>query len=160
MHLQILPYKVVYSTVDIATAYGRDDLGIEVRFPASGNICLVSAESRPALGPTQPSIQLVPGAFFPGGKSGRDVKLTTHLHLVPRLQIRVAVSPLLHMSIWHSAYLINHRDTTLPFFFTFLSCVSKYVRRNTARMLFAVYNVRQTRSDGPSEYPYCCSGGS
>jgi hypothetical protein len=37
--------------------------------------------SRPAVGPTHPPIQSVPGATFPG-QSGRGVKLTTHLHLV------------------------------------------------------------------------------
>jgi hypothetical protein len=46
---------------------------------------LVSA-SRPALGPTQPTIQWVPGAFSPGVKRGRGVMLTTHPLLVPRLR--------------------------------------------------------------------------
>jgi hypothetical protein len=41
--------------------------------------------SRPALGPTQPSIQWVPGVLSPGVKRGRGVTLTTHPHLVPRL---------------------------------------------------------------------------
>jgi hypothetical protein len=39
--------------------------------------------SRTALGPTQPRIQWVPGALSLGVKR-RGVKLTTHLHLVPR----------------------------------------------------------------------------
>ena len=56
------------SSVGIATRYGLDGLGIESRwgrdFPDS---------SRPALGPTQPPIQRVPG-LFPGVKRpGRDV---------------------------------------------------------------------------------------
>jgi hypothetical protein len=46
---------------------------------------LVSA-SRPALGPTQPPIQWVTGALFLGVNCGRDVMLTTHPLLVPRLR--------------------------------------------------------------------------
>jgi hypothetical protein len=42
--------------------------------------------SRPALGPTHPPIQWVPGALSPGVKRGRDVKLTIHPLLVPRLR--------------------------------------------------------------------------
>jgi hypothetical protein len=47
-------------------------------------IFLWSIASRPALGPTQPTIQWVPGGSFSGGKDGRGVKLTIHLGLVPR----------------------------------------------------------------------------
>jgi hypothetical protein len=46
-------------------------------------IFLFTTTSRMALGPTQPPIQWVPGAVSLG-ESGRDVKLTTHLHLVQR----------------------------------------------------------------------------
>jgi hypothetical protein len=41
-----------------------------------------STSSRPALGPTQPPVQWVLRASFPG-KSYRNVKLTTHLQQVP-----------------------------------------------------------------------------
>jgi hypothetical protein len=43
--------------------------------------------SRPALGPTQPPIQWVPGVLPPGVKRGWGVTLTTHPHLVPRLSM-------------------------------------------------------------------------
>jgi hypothetical protein len=39
---------------------------------------------RPALGPTQPPVQWVPGVLSPGVKCGRGVTLTTHPHLMPR----------------------------------------------------------------------------
>jgi hypothetical protein len=47
-------------------------------------IFLFTTASRPALGPTHPPIQWVPGALSLGVKNGRGVKLITHLHLVPR----------------------------------------------------------------------------
>ena len=62
-------YEVSYSiqgldsVVGIATRYGLDGPGIESRWGQD-----FSQPSRPALGPTQPPIQWVPG-LFPGGKA-------------------------------------------------------------------------------------------
>jgi hypothetical protein len=44
----------------------------------------VASVSRPALGPTQPPVQWVPGVLSPGVKRGRGVMLTTQPYLVPR----------------------------------------------------------------------------
>jgi hypothetical protein len=64
---------------------------------------LHATASRPALGPTQPPIQWVPGVKRPG------VKLTTHLHPVPRLKLRGAILPLPHL---HGVVLSSAQDTS------------------------------------------------
>ena len=63
----------------IATCYGLDGPGIESRWGR----CFPHL-SRPALRPTQPPIQWVPGLYR--GYSGRGVTLTTHRHLASRLK--------------------------------------------------------------------------
>jgi hypothetical protein len=65
------------SVVDIATGYGLDGSGIES--PRGRDFPHLS---RPALRPTQPPVQWVPG-LSPGVKSGRGVTLTFHPFLVP-----------------------------------------------------------------------------
>jgi hypothetical protein len=45
------------------------------------------------------------------GPSGRDVKLTTHLQLVPRSRKRGSVHILQCTSSWRSAQLVKHRDS-------------------------------------------------
>ena len=70
------------SSVGITTRYELDGSGIEFRwrrdFPHT---------SKPALGPNQPPIQWVPGNSW--GLSGRDVELTSHSHLAPKVKERV-----------------------------------------------------------------------
>jgi hypothetical protein len=73
------------SSVSIVSGYGLDNWAIDVRSPAEARgFFPPSSVSRPALGPTQPPVQWVPGVLSPGVKPGRGVTLTTHPHLVPR----------------------------------------------------------------------------
>jgi hypothetical protein len=59
--------------------------GDQVSIPGRGKrIFPVTSASRPALGPTQPLVQWVPGFLSSRVKSGRGVRLNTHPHLVPR----------------------------------------------------------------------------
>jgi hypothetical protein len=59
------------SVVCIATGYGLDDRGFEVRVPVGERI--FSTSSRPTLGSTQPPIEWVPEGLSPGVKRpGRE----------------------------------------------------------------------------------------
>jgi len=71
--------------------YRRSVLGRD-----NDEIFLFATVSRPALGP----IQRVPG-LLPRRWSGRGVKLTTHLHLIRKLRILGAISPLPHTPSCH-----------------------------------------------------------
>ena len=64
------------SVVGIATGYGLDGPGIESRWGRD-----FPRLSRPAMGPTQPPAQRVPG--LSRGKERRGVTLTPHPLLVP-----------------------------------------------------------------------------
>jgi len=63
---------------------------------------LFATASRPALGPIQSPIKLVPGDF-PLELSIRHVKLTTHLRQVPSLKIHGTIPPLPHTFSWRGA---------------------------------------------------------
>jgi hypothetical protein len=64
------------------------------------NIFPLTSVSRPALGPTQPPVQWVPGALSPAVKRGRGVMLTTHPLLVLRLRKRSYTSSHRNAPLW------------------------------------------------------------
>jgi hypothetical protein len=84
--------------------YSSYGLAHRSSIPSRGKIVLVSITSRLALRPTQPPIQLVLGA---------GVKLTTHLHQVPRSR---TVELYLQFPIRHHGVVLNYLSTrtTLP----------------------------------------------
>jgi hypothetical protein len=70
--------------------------------PGRGEMIFPPASvSRPALGPTQPLVQWVPGVLSPGVKRDRGVTLTTHPHLVPRSRMSMSYtsSPLKRLHV-------------------------------------------------------------
>jgi hypothetical protein len=73
-----------------------------VRVPVGSTNFYFSISSRPALRFTQPPIKWVPGALS-RGHSGRGVKLTTHLQLVPRSRKSGSTHQLLHTSSLRNA---------------------------------------------------------
>jgi hypothetical protein len=70
------------SSVGIATGYGLDDRGVGVRVPKYQEFSLLQVVPTGS-GVHTTSYPMGTAGPFPG-QSGRDVKLTTHLHLVPR----------------------------------------------------------------------------
>jgi hypothetical protein len=60
------PINLSDNAVGIATGYGLDDQGVGVPSPGESKNFHFSMSSLPALGPTQPPIQLVPGLFTRG----------------------------------------------------------------------------------------------
>jgi hypothetical protein len=55
---------------------------------------------------------------FPGAKVAGVVKLTTHLHLVPRSRMHEAVPPLPNMPPWHGSQLKKAQGQFYLFTFT------------------------------------------
>jgi hypothetical protein len=123
--------KPQYARTDGSRVISRILLDDRSSSSGRGKNFLFSIASRLALGPTQPPIQWVPWGDFPRGWSGRDVKLTPHLQLVPKSRIRGSVPPVPHTSSWYSAQLVNHRDNCA--FTLLVSCGAQVSKTSPGR---------------------------
>jgi hypothetical protein len=91
--------QILDGVVSIATSYGLDDGVVVVQVPVGSRI--FSSPNLPDRLCCPPS--LLSNGLFPREKSGRSVKLTTHLQLVPRLRQYGSIHPLPHTPSCHSA---------------------------------------------------------
>jgi hypothetical protein len=91
--LSAVPKSSRDNSVGIATGLRAGRPGFDFRHGMKSY--LYTTAFRPALGS-------IPG-FFPRGWSSRGIKLTTILHLVLRLKIRGAMTPLPPISSWRGA---------------------------------------------------------
>jgi hypothetical protein len=66
--------------------------------------------SRPTVGPIQPPLQWIPEVLSPGEVKRQAREYDDSLQSSAEVKKSVAVPPLSHMSTWHRAYLIKHRD--------------------------------------------------
>jgi hypothetical protein len=81
-------YRHRNSSVSIALGYRLKDQGSRVRFPAgAGNFSLHHGVQNGS-GSHPASYPMCTRGSYPGCESGRGVKLTTHLHLVPRSKLQ------------------------------------------------------------------------
>jgi hypothetical protein len=100
---------ILLDLIIIALGYRLDDRDSRVRFPAwAGKFSLHH--------PVQNGSGTHPASYPMGtrGSSGRGVKLTTHLHLVPRSRVSGTILPL-PQYVFMAWFLVKHRDnfTTL-----------------------------------------------
>jgi hypothetical protein len=83
--------------------------------PGRCKIFVFSTAFRPALGPTQTTIQWVLGALSTGVKRpAREANHSPPSNAV--VKNGGAVPPLLRMCFWHSAYLIKHSDNFIFYY--------------------------------------------
>jgi hypothetical protein len=97
------------------------DRGSRVRFPAELGIFLFTTASRPALGPTQPPIQWVPGALSLGVKRpGREADQSPVSSAEVRMRGAIPPLPEYVLMAW---CLVKHRDN---FTFTKIGCGGEF----------------------------------
>jgi hypothetical protein len=92
------------SSVSIATGWT-----VEVRFSAGSSSSLFLSVQ--TVSDTHPGSYLMgTGGLFPGKKSGLGMKLTSHLHLVPRSRM---MELYLHFTIWFCGIELNSLSTAI-----------------------------------------------
>jgi hypothetical protein len=83
------------------------------------------------------------GGLFPRGLSGRDVKLTTHLQLVPRSRKYGSIHPLPYTPSWRCVFLVKHRDKFTITFTVFLLNIKNRRTGIVAQFVLDKYVVAQ-----------------
>jgi hypothetical protein len=134
------------SAVGITTGYGLEDRGVGVRVPVGSRI--FSSPRSPDLLCGPPNL-LFNGyrGLFPWGLSGRGVKLTTHLKLVPESR-KVHLLVYIHSPIRFHGVVLNYLSIgkTLPFYIYYKGLEKYFDIRNTNWMVYKVrWNLAQDR---------------
>jgi hypothetical protein len=88
----------------IAVVYGLEERRVGVRVPVGARIFSCLRRPDRLWGP--PSLVSIGYR----GQSGRGVKVTTHLQLVPMSRIRGSIHPLPNTPSWRISQLVKHRD--------------------------------------------------
>jgi hypothetical protein len=80
----------LHNSLGIATGYGLDDRGVEVRVPVGSRI--LSSPFRPdrLCGPPQPPIQWIPGALSPGSEADHSPRASAE---VKKMWIYTSIPP-------------------------------------------------------------------
>jgi hypothetical protein len=112
-------------------------------------IFLFTTASRTAPGPTQPSIQWVPGSLF------RGLKLTTYLHLVPRSKNAWSCTSTRNTPPWCGAELKYRDSFNLTFTFSFLE--GGLYKTSTSKTNGRAKNTAVNSSRWDVEIQNCCS---
>jgi hypothetical protein len=133
-------------------------------------IFLLASASRPALGPTQPSVQWVPEVLSPEVKRGRGLMLTAHSHLVPRLSMSRSCTsspPCASMACSRTALLFFFTDSIqmLDLFFvrrvrdgdlsTFYKFCLQFVDSGNAGITKSLVDMGRSDSAGNITFPVC-----
>ena len=120
------------SSVGIATCYGLDGPGIECRWGRD-----FPHPSRPALGPTQPPVQLVPGLYRGVKRPGRGVD-----HVVYRCHVPVLVryvTPVYNITPEYNRYVTPVYNIT-PEYNRYVTPVYNNIAPEYNRYVTPVYN--------------------
>jgi hypothetical protein len=106
-YLFVFLFPFFTPVLSIVTGYGLDDRGVGVRFPVGSRI--FSSQRRPNRLWSPPSL-LSNGyrGFFPGGKEAGAWRWP--LRLVSRPRNCGSIHPFPHTPLWHSAWLVKHKD--------------------------------------------------